>query len=448
MRVLLCQSHLGVRSFEPLVFPLGLSYLASRVKDKHELRCWDPNVSKNPAIELPEVISEFNPEVVGVSLRNIDSVFSFNRKSYYPPFVSTINSVRKSAPTCKLVVGGTGFSIFAEEILRNNPEIDYGIVSEGENAFAELLENFDHPDRVKGLILRRGNRLVLTENQDWALFGDLPAPARELFDVDKYKNHPYAVGVQPKRGCVFGCIFCPSRVIWGCPLRIRQPEKVVDEIEMLVNDFDLHSFSFAEAAFNFPWSYSHKLCRELIRRKLEIKWAAAFNPAFVNQDSIEEAVKAGCELFSFSPDGASSNAMRLLGKNFDVQAVEKTISLVRKTEGAKAGYSFLYDLPKYNGEHVLGLARLTSKIIAELGQKLRFLSFSKIRIYPQTTMYTTALKDGRIAENTNLLLPTYYESPSSLNPSSLLPGVLRGALKLLGEARSKIEGDSTFKLCS
>jgi radical SAM superfamily enzyme YgiQ (UPF0313 family) len=231
-------------------------------------------------------------------------------------------------------------------------------------------------------------------------------------------------------------------------LRIRQPEKVVDEIEMLVNDYDIHTFSFAEAAFNFPLPYSRKLCSELTRRKLKIKWAAAFNPAFVNQISIEEAVKAGCDLFSFSPDGASNNAMQFLGKNFDVEDVEKTISFVRKTEGAKAGYSFLYDLPDYNGEHVLGLARLALKMVAELSQKLRFLSFSKIRIYPHTTICTTALKEGKITEKTNLLLPTYYESNSPLDPSSLLPGVLHGALKLVGEARSKIDGDSTFKLCS
>lgn len=418
------------------------------VKEKHELHCWDPNVSDNPMEDLPRIVAKLNPDVVGVSLRNIDSVFSFNRRSYYSPFVSMIKTIRQNAPVCKLVVGGTGFSIFAEEILQNNPEADFGIVSEGERAFTELLKNLDRPEKVDGLIIRKNGRLAFTAKRDWASFEHLPLPTREFFNLNKYKRQPYAFGVQPKRGCVFGCIFCPSRVIWGCPLRLRPPEKVVDEIEMLVKDFGVQSFSFAEAAFNFPLPYSRELCRELIRRKLEIKWAAAFNPAYVNQAFMEEAVRAGCELFSFSPDGASDNAIRFLGKNFNVQSVEKTISIAHNISGANIGYSFLYDLPRYNGEHVFGLARLVSKIIAGLGSKLRFLSFSKIRIFPRTMMYETALKQRKITEDTDLLLPTYYESASPLHPASSLPSVLRGSLILLGEARNKIDGDSSFKLCS
>jgi len=231
-------------------------------------------------------------------------------------------------------------------------------------------------------------------------------------------------------------------------LRLRPPEKVVDEIEMLFNDFGVQSFSFAEAAFNFPLSYSRKLCRELIRRKLEIKWAAAFNPAYMNQAYVEEAVEAGCDLFSFSPDGASDNAIQLLGKNFSFQSVEKTISYIRRTDGAHAGYSFLYDLPNFNGEHVLGITRLASKMLATLGPKLRFFSFSKIRIYPRTTIHAIALKQGKIKENSDLLLPTYYESYSRLNPASLFPSLVRGGLILMGEAHKKIDGNSAFKLCS
>jgi hypothetical protein len=120
--------------------------------------------------DLPEIIAKINPDIVGVSLRNIDSVFSFNKRSYYSPFVSMIKSIRKNAPLCKLVVGGTGFSIFAEEIMKNNPEVDFGIISEGENAFAELLDNLDYPNRVRGLIVRRSNGLVFTEKTRMDLF--------------------------------------------------------------------------------------------------------------------------------------------------------------------------------------------------------------------------------------------------------------------------------------
>lgn len=448
MKILLCQSYLGIGGGEPLVFPLGLSYLASLIKEKNELYCWDPNVSENPMRELPNIIEKINPDVVGVSLRNIDSVFSFKRRSYYSFFVLMIKIIREHAPSCKLVVGGTGFSIFAEEIMKRNPDIDIGMFSESECSFADLMQNLEHPQRVKNLIIRKEGKLLFTGKREWASFNRLPFPSRELLDLEKYKEYAYSVGVQPKRGCGLGCIFCPNRLIWGCSFRFRSPIKVVDEIEILANDLGFASFSFADPAFNYPLRYSRKLCRELIRRKLDIKWIAAFNPAFINRPFMEEAVKAGCELFSFSPDGASNNSMWLLGKKLRVDSVEKTIILARKTNGANVGYSFLYDLPNYNGEHVLGLTRLVTKMLSSLGPKLRFLSFSKIRIYPHTLIYEMALKRGKINRSTDLLYPVYYESDSKISLASLMPNVMRGSLIIFDGVRKKLLGESTFKFCS
>jgi len=438
---------LGVRSSEPLVFPLGLAYLASMVKEKHELYCWDPNELENPLRELPDIISKFDPHVVGVSLRNIDSVFSFNKRSYYAPFVSMIKIIRKHAPSCKLVVGGTGFSIFAEKIMKNNLEIDIGVVSEGEKTFSDLMENLNHPDLVKNLLIRKEGSLIFTEKQELANFDDLPVPSRELFNLSKYSTQAFSLGVQSKRGCIFGCIFCPTRSIWGCSFRLRSPKKVADEIEMLVNDFGINSFSFAESVFNSPKDYCHKLCTEIINRKLDIKWAAAFNPAFLNYNSMTEAVKAGCELFAFSPDGASNNSMRLLGKNFDLTSVDYSIALAKHIDGVNVGYSFLYDLPFCNGEHILGLSRLMLKMNA-LGSKLRYFSLSKIRIYPQTLIYEIALKRGIIEKDTDLLKPTFYESNLAFNPAALIPSVLRSSMIVLHEAEKRIGKGSEFKFCS
>ena len=104
-----------------------------------------------------------------------------------------IRIIRKNAPSCKLVVGGTGFSIFAEEIMKNNPEIDIGIVSEGEKTFSDLMENINHPERVKNLIIRREGSLLITGKQELLNFDDLPVPSRELFDLSKYSKQCFLV---------------------------------------------------------------------------------------------------------------------------------------------------------------------------------------------------------------------------------------------------------------
>ena len=152
MRVLLCQSYLGdVSTAPPLAFPLGLAYLASMVKDEHEVYGWDPNVAQESVNELPRLLEKVMPDVVGVSFRNVDPASSFTHRWYYPLFVIMMKTIKRLMPSCKLVVGGCGFSLFAKEIMKRNQEIDFGVIVEGEHPFASLLKNLDHPERVGNL---------------------------------------------------------------------------------------------------------------------------------------------------------------------------------------------------------------------------------------------------------------------------------------------------------
>ena len=176
LRILLCQSYLGQRVREPLVFPLGLAYIASTIKNTHDLTCFDPNISENPVQELSSVLEKANPEVVGLSLRNIDSVFSSNKRSYYPVFRWMIKQIKAQKPNCKLIVGGAGFSIFAEEIMKENAEIDFGVLSEGENSFLPLLTNKENAEKIPNIIFRKNDKTVITEKKA-VNFESLPFPS-------------------------------------------------------------------------------------------------------------------------------------------------------------------------------------------------------------------------------------------------------------------------------
>ena len=315
---------MGQRVREPLVFPLGLAYLASTIKKTHDVTCFDPNICEDAMKELSSVLEKVNPDIVGLSLRNIDSVLSFNKRSYYPTFKLMIKQIKQQKPNCKLVVGGAGFSIFAEEIINDCPEIDFGVVTEGEYSFAQLIENLGNPDRVPNVIFRRNDQTVSTQ-QKVVAFDLLPVPSRELFDVKKYQKALFSIGVQSKRGCGFNCVFCSKRVQGGNVCRIRSAIEVVDEIESLVNDFGVNSCFFVDSTFNFPVDHCREICEEIIKRRLEIKWSADFRPDYLNEAIMKLCVKAGCSWFSFSPDGACDLTMRLLGKNFGVRQLVENI---------------------------------------------------------------------------------------------------------------------------
>jgi putative variant cofactor biosynthesis B12-binding/radical SAM domain protein 1 len=380
---------------------------------QHEVQIFDSNVVDNPLGELRKTVEKVDPDLVGVSLRNIDGQLSFNICSYYEPFVSMIRTIKEAAPSSKLIVGGAGFTIFHNEIMRRNPEIDFGVVSNGEIAIVDLLKNLDHPERVKNLVFRNDGKIHFTGIEASPELDSLPFPSREGFDILKYKQFPYSMGVESKRGCGFKCAYCLYPHLQGCRILLRSPKKVVDEIEELVDEWDIRHFFFVDPIFNFPLDHGRKICQEIILRNLDIKWRAWFRPDFMNAEFMVEALRSGCDIFDFSPDGACDEALEVLGKNMTVRDIEKTINLIHEMEGAKVGFGFMYDLPRANMQQLLGLTHLFPRIMQTCRDKLQYMGLTRIRIYPHTPIYKIALSEGKINTSTDLIQPVYYRSSFS-----------------------------------
>ncbi|MCW4010395.1 MAG: cobalamin-dependent protein [Candidatus Bathyarchaeota archaeon] len=408
MKVLLCQTPTS--TCECTVFPLGLAYIAGSLR-KHEVLCLDSNVN-NFNGNLKSSIEKFQPDVIGLSLRNIDSVTCSPGqlpRSYYEPFVSLVKLIKQEAPNAKLLVGGAGFSIFPKEIMKRNPEIDFAVVSEGEAAVPKLLDNLNHPEKAKNVIARKGNRLIFSARDNtYPNFDALPPPAREHFDLSIYRKQPYSMGVQTKRGCVFNCLYCPNPKRTGALPKLRKPKRVVDELEELVNVHGIREFYFSDPIFNYPASHAMKVCQEIIRRHLDIKWQADFRPDYMTFKLMKTAVESGCAQFNFSPDGASNEAMRVLCKNMTVDCVVNTAHWANSIEGANMGYCFVYDLPQGNMSHYRGLLHLHAKFLNISRKKLRSFGLTRMRIYPDTPLYDLALEQRKIQPETNLILPVYY----------------------------------------
>ena len=156
MKILLIQAPLGRK--EKPVYPLGLSCLASAIADKHQVEVLDANVHSPERIL--EVIARFIPEVIGFGLRNIDTSLSFDSYFYFnhfPPFVRWI--VKHSSKSVR-VVGGSGFSLFPREVMEACPEIDLGVILEGEETFPNLLANLNKPETVFGVCYRDGKKII------------------------------------------------------------------------------------------------------------------------------------------------------------------------------------------------------------------------------------------------------------------------------------------------
>ena len=89
---------------------------------------------KTPFKDIQDIVIEFSPDIIGISLRNIDSTNKRRVVFYYDYLKKTLDVV-KALSNAKIIIGGSGFSMFAKEIMKDEPRIDFGIFLEGEITF-------------------------------------------------------------------------------------------------------------------------------------------------------------------------------------------------------------------------------------------------------------------------------------------------------------------------
>ena len=407
MKILLLTSPAGRRELP--VFPLGLAYIAASLK-QHSVRVFDLNVIDRPLQKLDRIVEEESPDVIGVSLRYIDTSSSYDKFSYYPGFISCIRHLRKIKRNATLIVGRAGFTLFPRPIMQEASDIDFGVLFEGENTIVELVENLNRPDAVKGICYRNNGRVRFTEKRDLLKFDNLFLPKRDILDINAYKHFHEQMGVQTKRGCIFNCIYCSYPSLEGNRICMQSPQRVADDIEILAKA-GIQKIFFNDCMFNYPQDHAVQICREIIGRGIDIKWKAFFNEKFMDQKVFSLAKEAGCELFIFGSDGSNPQTLKSLKKNFSYREMVAAYNLFKKpdSDGANFKCTFMFNGPgDEKGRTIFDIFKLVSGLFLKKKRHFQF-SIGNIRIYPHTELHRISLIKGLISKNDNLIFPRYYD---------------------------------------
>ncbi len=305
------------------VFPLGLAYIASALrKHGHDVQTADLCFCDNADSFLRDCISSFRPEVIGVSIRNIDDVAYPKKHSYLHEYKEAVEAARKYSDA-PVVLGGSGFTIMPELFMKYL-KADFGIAGEGEQAFPDLL------DRIRaGEPLSHAVPPVIAPS---GKINDLDEvfPDRTLFDVNAYYHHGGMLNIQTKRGCGFHCIYCTYPKIEGKKVRMRDPASVAAEIEEVTKQTGAVHFFIVDSIFNYPVEHAEAVCRAIIRRGLKVHWSCYANPSYMTERLAGLMAKAGCTGVEFGADSMNDASLLRMGKNFTFREIEKASSLCRE----------------------------------------------------------------------------------------------------------------------
>ncbi len=420
MRVLLVSAN---REHLPdPIFPLGLAYIAAAVsKAGYVIDVADLCFGRHPLDELRAQVARFQPNVIGLSLRNVDNAAYPLTVDYLALHREVVDALH-AASNAPVVLGGSGFSILPEAYM-HELDGDWGIAGEGERAFVALLRALEHgldPSNIAGVVSPAAKAKISSSfpiqpqrPQNW---GEELRPLRDPFDYARYIRRGGTGNIQTKRGCVFKCSYCTYPLLEGNHFRARDAADVVDEIEKLQQDYGPHPIFFVDSILNFPRGHVEAICEEILQRKLNLRWSCYATPIKLDRHQAQLMAAAGCEGIELGTDAVDDEQLARLGKSFNAKIAERANRYCMEA-GLKVCQTIIFGAPGETRESVSATCRALRKM-----NPTAVVAMTGVRLYPGTPLTMSLIKEGKINADDVGLLPTFYIEPAV---SDFLPGFLQ-----------------------
>lgn len=381
--------------------PLGLAWVVAATKKAgHTVEVLDFKAVKDPHLALKDTIARFGPEIIGISVRNIDDQRMDDTKFLLTPIKEVVSFCRELSKA-KIILGGAGYSICPASILAYLG-VGMGIQGEGEGVFPALLERIqkghDLSD-IPGLYL--SDRGLMGTRRFPEDLDQLPFPDLEALTSYLPKDREILLPVQTRRGCPLDCSYCSTAFIEGRHIRKRSTDRVIQELTRY-KEAGFSRFYFVDNTFNLPSSYARTLCSKMAMAGLEIAWQCILYPVEIEKDLVKEMARAGCKEASVGFESGSERILRKMNKRFKPEEVRVTCERLKDHGIRRLGFLLLGgpDETRESVEESLGFA--DSLCLDALKISIG------IRIYPHTELAKVAVEEGIIAPEDDLLFPKFY----------------------------------------
>jgi hypothetical protein len=393
-RVLLISSNM---TEDPCgVYPLGVTLVAEAAREAgHEVLEWDCLQQGAPTRVPRNPLESFEPEIIGLSIRNIDNADSVKFDSYVNYYRGLMEDLREASDV-PIVLGGAGYSLFAEELL-DLLGADYGVQGEGERAFCHLVEELAQgfaPNRKiwTGSTFETGNQ-----------FG---TPRRNPELTGCYLARGGMLNVQTKRGCPFHCAYCTYPLLEGPCYRFRPAGDVGDEIEALRDVYRADYIAFTDSVFNDTEGRYLEVAEELVRRNIQLPWMAFFRPGRFSASEVNLLVRSGLKSVEWGTDCSTDTTLEAMGKSFTWSEVEESNRLFASA-GVACAHFVMFGGPDETPATVReGLDNLTRL------ERCVVLVSRGVRVLPSTRLHAIAMREGVLDTRHNLLDACFYYAPA------------------------------------
>jgi len=313
-----------------------------------------------------------------------------------------ISEVKTVLPDAKTVLVGDHVTALPKESMERS-EVDY-VLCGGDFDFLllNLVEYLDGKRRNLEPGIWSREKAAIKNTGHFELgheLNSLPLIDRDLtkWQLYAYKNGNYkrtpGTYTMVGRDCWYrrngGCVFCSWPVLYPS-FRVRRPETLVDEIEMLVTKYGVREVFDDSGTFPVG-EWLRKFCGLMIERKLNEKTYFSCNMRFgaLSSEEYKLMKRAGFRMLLFGLESASQRILDQINKGV---TVGETISSCRKAKqaGLDVHITIMFGYPQASREEELQTYSL-ARMLMENGYA-DTLQSTLLVPYPGSRLYETAVE--------------------------------------------------------
>ncbi|MCP4368567.1 MAG: radical SAM protein [Deltaproteobacteria bacterium] len=396
MHVTLIRPNVDTGLFKIFSESLALGYLSAILRENHiNTDIIDAYLENIEVEDLVQRLTYNNNRVVGFTIYNTTSLEWTAKAS---------RLIKKENPEIHIIIGGYPPSFDYEYILQSIPEIDSIARFEGEYIILDLVKAL-HGNKdwrsIRGLAYRNENKVY--SNKLATLTSDLdrlPQPHRDYLPylIENYWEE-YTVYVNRGRGCNRKCTFCNVSSFFSIPkgknVRQKSNKKLLDEIENLVDTYNVNNFTFIDDIFSLPSKEGRlktiELATEIERRQLKIHFSIAERINNIDEEVVDALKLAGLVRIFVGLEAVTQRILDRLDKGINKKIMEDTITwlLTKKIDIEISFINFLpFNTLEDTRENVIFFSQWGIDTLKSIGNRLE--------PYPGTLLYFELENEGNL----------------------------------------------------
>ncbi len=387
----------GLKGIENVMQPLGIGYLAAILeKNNFYIKIIDARVLKIDFKQLLRILKKIHPDIIGITATVLEI-----QKS-----IEFSDLLKMEFPDTLLIIGGPHFT--STPLLTMQQSVfDIGVIGEGEYTFLEIVQEISklekgsnlsnlQLEKIKGIVFRDNGEIKFNKPRSYIKDLDaLPFPARHLYPPlsiyrpvpASYKKLPLG-HIMTSRGCPHQCIFC-DRKVFGNRTRMRSPKNIVDELEVIIKDYNAKEIKFFDDTFTLNKNRIFEIFKEMKKRNLKFPWSCLTRVNYVDYPLLKAMKKAGCWQIAFGIESGDQRMLDIMKKGTTVEQNRKAVIWAKKA-GLNVRAYLVLGIPGETLQSIRKTIDFTKSLPFDV------VTFYNLTIYPGNELYEMIKREGKL----------------------------------------------------